>query len=164
MKKFSQIKKSRITKIVEDLENNETDEATQVEQEEIQDGDSDVIKFFSKIFESREMAHVYHLQVRGEEGSNAAHKALGHYYEDILDLLDDTIEVYQGQYGVIGSYESIDTDETRTKDFVVYFEEVADYIKHAKQCFSEEDTHIHSLVDDIVCLVYRTLYKLKFTK
>jgi hypothetical protein len=28
---------------------------------------------FSKLFESREMAHVYHLQVRGDEGSHAAH-------------------------------------------------------------------------------------------
>jgi hypothetical protein len=32
---------------------------------------------FSKLFESREMAHVYHLQVRGDEGSHAAHLALG---------------------------------------------------------------------------------------
>jgi hypothetical protein len=27
-----------------------------------------VVAFFSKLFESREMAHVYHLQVRGDEG------------------------------------------------------------------------------------------------
>jgi hypothetical protein len=28
-----------------------------------------VVTFFSKLFESREMAHVYHLQVRGEGSS-----------------------------------------------------------------------------------------------
>lgn len=163
MKKFSQIRKS--TRIVEDIQSEQEQQINTETQKEDADVEStDVVKFFSKVFESREMAHVYHLQVRGEEGSHAAHKALEDYYEDILDLLDDTIEVYQGQYGIIDGYDIIDTSDTKTKDFIAYFEEVADYIKHARQCISEEDTHIHSLIDDIVCLVYKTLYKLKFTK
>lgn len=164
MKKFSQIK-NPITRIVEDT-NSDVEQNQEIEKTDIQNisENNDVVKFFSKIFESREMAHVYHLQVRGEEGSHAAHKALEEYYEDILELLDNTIEVYQGQYGVIDGYDIIDTSDTKTKDFVAYFEEVADYIKHAKQCIVEEDTHTHSLIDDIVCLIYKTLYKLKFTK
>ena len=120
--------------------------------------------FFSKLFESKEMAHVYHLQVRGDEGSYAAHMALGSYYEEVLDMIDNVIEVYQGQYGLIEGYEVIDTKETKTKDPVAYFEEVAEYVKHARKCISEEDTHLHSIIDDIVCLIYKTLYKLKFNK
>jgi hypothetical protein len=69
---------------------------------------------FSKLFESREMAHVYHLQVRGDEGSHAAH-TLGEYYEGILDLIDTVIETYQGQYGIVDGYETIDTNGTKTK-------------------------------------------------
>jgi len=121
-------------------------------------------KFFSKLFESREMAHVYHLQVRGDEGSYAKHMALGGYYEDVLDMIDSVIEVYQGQYGIIENYDVIDTSETKSKEPVAYFEEVAEYVKHGRKCISEEDTHLHSIIDDIVCLLYKTLYKLKFNK
>lgn len=125
---------------------------------------NDVSKFFSKLFESREMAHVYHLQVRGDEGSYAAHMALGSYYEEVVDLIDDCIEVYQGQYGLIEGYDIIDTKDTKTKEYVAYFEEVAEFVKHSRKSISEEDTHLHSIIDDIVCLIYKTLYKLKFNK
>ena len=58
-----------------------------------------ITKFFSKLFESREMTHVYHLQITGE-GSYAGHKALDEYYNEVLDLIDDLIETYQGQYEI----------------------------------------------------------------
>ena len=110
------------------------------------------------------MAHVYHLQVRGDEGSYAKHMALGGYYDGIIDMIDSVIEVYQGQYGLVDGYDIIDTSVTKSKDPVAYFEEVAEYIKHSRKCISEEDTHLHSIIDDIVCLLYQTLYKLKFNK
>jgi hypothetical protein len=104
------------------------------------------------------MAHVYHLQVRGDEGSHAAHLALGEYYDGILDLIDTVIETYQGQYGIVDGYETIDTNGTKTKEKLAYFEELAEYVKHARKSISEEDTHLHSIVDDIVVLIYKTLY------
>lgn len=166
MKKFSQF--SQIKRIYEqdevlaNLPNIEAEAQVNVTTEP--EGNVDVVTFFSKLFESREMAHVYHLQVRGDEGSHAAHTALGDYYESVLDLIDSIIETYQGQYGIVDGYETIDTKDTKTKEKVAYFEELADYIKHARQCIAAEDTHLHNIVDEVVALVYRTLYKLKFTK
>jgi hypothetical protein len=122
------------------------------------------VALFSKLFEAREMAHIYHLQVRGDEGSYAAHMALGSFYEDVLDLIDDLIETYQGQYGIVDGYDIIDTKDTKTKDKVAYFEELATYIKSARQCISQEDTHLHNVIDEIVGLTYKTLFKLKFNK
>ena len=110
------------------------------------------------------MAHIYHLQVNGEQGSHAAHTALNEYYEGVLDLLDQTIETYQGQYGIVDGYQTIDTNTTRTKDKLEYFEELVEFVKHARKAITLEDTHLHSIIDDIVVLIYRTLYKLKFTK
>ncbi len=155
MKKYSNIQK--VKKINKNV-NIRVNESEAVEEK------SEVVKFFSKLFESREMAHIYHLQVRGDEGSYAKHVSLQDYYENVLELIDDLIEIYQGQYEIVGGYEIIDTKETKTKDVIVYFEDVAEYIKNARQCISEEDTHLHSIIDDIVCLVYKTLYKLKFNK
>lgn len=126
--------------------------------------DGNPVKFFSKLFESREMAHVYHLQVKGEEGSYAAHMALGSYYDNILGLIDDLIEIYQGQYDIIEGYDIIDTSTTKSKDKIEYFKELADFIKSERKCISPEDTHLHNIIDEILALIYKTLYKLRFNK
>jgi hypothetical protein len=172
MKKFSTIRKIYETDevVVANLPQNVTPEAevTKIEQPEpqpeTQEGPGSPVALFSKLFESREMAHIYHLQVNGEQGSHAAHTALGEYYDGILDLIDTLIETYQGQFGIVDGYETIDTAETKTKEKVEYFEGLAEFVKHGRKAISLEDTHLHSIIDDIVVLIYRTLYKLKFTK
>ena len=128
------------------------------------ESNSDVVKFFSKLFESREMAHIYHLTVKGEPGSHAAHKALQEYYEGILEFVDELIEVYQGQYGIIEGYEVIDTKETKSKDKISYFEELVEFVKTEKKCINPEDSHLLNIVDEAVALIYKTLYKLKYNK
>lgn len=130
---------------------------------EVSEG-GDVVKFFSKLFESREMAHIYHLTVKGEMGSHAAHTALNEYYDGILGFIDEMIEVYQGQYGIIEGYETIDTSETKTKDKIEYFEELVNFIKSEKKCIKPEDSHILNVVDEAVALMYKTIYKLKYNK
>lgn len=143
---------------------------TEEENKEQKDGSSVDVqtinpsKFFSKLFESREMAHIYHLQVNGEMGSHAKHTALNDYYEGVLGLIDEMIEVYQGQYDLIEGYGIIDTKDTMSKDTIEYFKELATFIKTERKCFEQEDTHLHNIVDEVVALVYKTLYKLRFNK
>lgn len=132
--------------------------------EEKESDSTGVVKFFSKLFESREMAHIYHLTVKGEPGSHAAHKALQEYYEGILEFIDEMIEVYQGQYGIIENYDMIDTKETKTKDKIEYFEELVEFVKTEKKCIKTEDSHLLNIVDEAVALIYKTLYKLKYNK
>jgi hypothetical protein len=54
---------------------------------------SEPAKFFSKLLESREMAQVYHWQVKGDEGSHSAHVALNEYYDAIIEHIDELVEV-----------------------------------------------------------------------
>lgn len=165
MKKFTDIKNNKrinessefIDQILNDNPIDDGEIAGTVESNECS-------KLFSKLFESREMAHIYHLQVRGDNDSYSKHIALEFYYENSVSIIDDLIETYQGQYGLVEGYDIIDTKETKTKDTISYFEEVCDFIKHSRTCISDEDSHLHSIIDDIVCLLYKTLYKLKFTK
>lgn len=175
MKKFSELKKTRrifeqdevpVGNLPANLPGAQSQAQAQPEPEAnvTETGDLNPVALFSKLFESREMAHVYHLQVRGEEGSFAKHEALGKYYDGVLDFIDDVIEIYQGQYGVVDGYDVIDTKDTATKDAIAYFEELAGYIKNARKCISAEDTHIHNFIDEIVALIYKTLYRLKFNK
>jgi len=122
-------------------------------------------QFFSKLFESREMAHVYHLSVKGDMGSYAAHVALGVYYEGILEFIDDLIETYQGQYELVEDFEIINTIDTKSKDPIDYFNELVMFIKSTRNTsLSAEDTHLQNVIDEVVGLIYRTLYKLKYNK
>jgi hypothetical protein len=142
----------------------EREESEEDQREHVGEG-SNPSKFFSKLFESREMAHIYHLQVNGEMGSHAKHTALNDYYEGVLDLIDSMIEVFQGQYGLVEEYDIIDTTDTKSKETIEYFNELANFIKvERKTTFNEEDTHLHNIIDEIVSLLYRTLYKLKYNK
>lgn len=126
---------------------------------------SEPAKFFSKIFEARQMAHIYHLQVKGDTGSHAAHIALNDYYDSLLELLDNLIETYQGQYDIIENYELIDTKDSLTKDKLSYFIDVNKFISDTRnKVFLSEDTHLHNIVDEIVALTYKLIYKLKFNK
>jgi hypothetical protein len=125
---------------------------------------SDVSKFISKLFEAREMAHVFHLMVNGEMGSHATHTALGEFYGQLLEFIDELTEVYQGQYGLIENYEMIDTSAARERQYIPYFEGLVEFIKQNKSSFSSDDTHIYNLIDEIVALTYRLLYKLKFNR
>lgn len=195
MKKFSELKKTKVRKVNEDnlpsnyeelskeelvkmLQGNtgaqaQSEKEAQAQKEEENEGTekpeilgegSNPGKLFSKLFESREMAHIYHLQVSGEPGSHAKHTALGEYYEGVLGFVDDLIETFQGQYGIVEEYDTIDTKETGSKDTIEYFNELVRFIKEERKCINEEDTHLHNIIDEVVALVYRTLYKLKYTK
>jgi hypothetical protein len=192
MKKFSELKKKKVRRINEDANlpsnyselskeelvkmlqgNTGTQEEKEVQAQEEKEGEdkpellgegSHPGKLFSKLFESREMAHIYHLQVNGEPGSHAKHTALNDYYEGVLDFVDDLIETFQGQYGIVEDYDVIDTKETSSKDTIEYFNELARFIKEERKCINAEDTHLHNIIDEVVALVYRTLYKLKYNK
>lgn len=125
---------------------------------------NDVSKFISKLFEAREMAHVFHLMVNGDMGSHATHTALGEFYDSLLGFIDGFTEIYQGQYGLIENYDVIDTSSAKERQYIQYFESLASFIKENRSIFSTEDSHLHNIIDEIVALIYRLLYKLKFNK
>jgi hypothetical protein len=169
---YEEMSKEDLVKMLQGQKNFEKESESEVEEEnvnveekpEILGEGSNPAKFFSKLFESREMAHIYHLQVNGEPGSHAKHTALGDYYDGVLGFIDDIIEIWQGQYGIIEEYDVIDTKETSSKDTIEYFNELARFIKEERKCIPTEDTHLHNIVDEVVALVYKTLYKLKYNK
>lgn len=135
------------------------------QEETSKEGDKNtVVKFFSKLFESREVAHIYHLQVKSDPGSHAQHLALGEYYDNIIGLIDDLIEIYQGQFGIVENYDSINTTENTSKNSTEYFESIAQFIKNEKKCFPEDESQYFAIIDDILILIWKTLYKLKFLK
>jgi len=111
------------------------------------------------LMQSRNQAHIYHLQVQGM-GSYAAHKALNNYYEDIVDLIDGLAEAYQGRYGIITGYkmpEAIREDNNAR----MYFDGLSKFVETIRKQIPQ-DSYIQNEVDEVVKLIESTKYKLKF--
>ena len=112
---------------------------------------------FSKLFEARDFAHHAHLRSK----SYAEHKALGSFYEDVIELADTFYETYAGQYGQVDFAVSA---FPKNSNVISYMESLAKNLIDGHSLLNEKDTHLHNILDEIVGLVYRTTYKLKYLK
>ena len=165
MKKFSDFKPvRRINEQEVTLDSQKTETSDTNTETKVESTKSDVAKFISKLLESREMAQVYHWTVKGDMGSHAAHLALETYYNEVIEFIDDIVEIYQGQYELIEEYDVIDTADSKSKDKLDYFKEVVEFTKTERKCIKAEDTHMHNIIDEVIALMYKTIYKLTYNK
>ena len=123
-------------------------------------GSKSVKTLILKLFESRQVAHNVHLQTK----SYALHKALNSYYEDILELIDSYIETYQGQYGIVTGYEKIEITPLSEDKIEGYLKDCAEIFAMARDSMKDSDSHLKNIMDEIIAVVYRTLYKVRFLK
>lgn len=114
-------------------------------------------KFLGMLFLARDVTHSVHLNTR----SFAKHKALGSFYDKIIDLADSFAEMYQGKYGLIGPIALMSAKKTNN---VIEFleDQVAEIEKIRYDVVDRECTALQNVIDEIVGLYYTTLYKLKF--
>lgn len=120
-------------------------------------GKKSISGLISKLFEARDFAHYAHLQTK----SFSQHKALGSFYESIVDLADNFFETHAGQYGI--SKFSMNSVPTNT-DVIGYFENLAKTTTEYHSSIDKKDTHLHNILDEITGEVYHLLYKLKNLK
>jgi hypothetical protein len=112
--------------------------------------------FIGTLFQSRNQAHIYHLQTQ----SFAAHLALQAYYEGIVDLADGLVESYQGRYGILRGYkmEGIIKEDDNP---IMYFEGLCKFVETIRTKVPQ-DSYIQNEIDNVVGLIESTKYKLKF--
>lgn len=108
------------------------------------------------LFQSRDFAHFKHL----ETDSLSAHKALQHYYEDVIDVLDKYAELLMSNGQKIQCPKSIEIPE---KDAVVYFEAFGNTLNTLTKDTSMREDLRQCLIDALT-LVNTLLYKLKGLK
>ena len=111
--------------------------------------------FVAALLNSSTAAHFLHLSTK----SYAEHKALGHFYEEILDLADSYAETYQGHYGVI-PLELYPEEFKVQKDGKTY---IAALLKFSQTMRKQlpDDTDLQNIHDEINGLIASTLYKLE---
>jgi len=109
-------------------------------------------EFISLLFEIEEVTHIAHLQSK----SYSAHMALNEIYTGIVGLRDTYVESYQGKYGIITQYVSTPTKEGI--DPIKYLQNVAQQTEDYRLTLT--DGYLQQICDDILTLLYQTLYKL----
>ena len=113
--------------------------------------------FIGLLFLARDVAHSVHLNTR----SYSKHVALNIFYERIIGAADDFAEAYQGRHGLIGPITL--HSASKTSNIIEFLEDSLKQIENARyEVADKTDTSLQQLIDNIVEIYLRTLYKLKY--
>jgi hypothetical protein len=127
--------------------------------DEKETNNGDFAEMMSILLHSQTQAHTLHLQTE----SYSEHKALQNYYEGIDGIVDGLVESFQGKYGIIKGYKSMDLQEWKsTEDTVKYMKGLCEKVIELRDCC--EDSYIQNQIDTVCELINSTLYKLRFLK
>lgn len=106
-----------------------------------------------RVFTTRNATHLEHWRTR----SYSRHMALGSFYEDIIDNIDEIIECYQGNFGLI---------DTKTemcpvnKDVIKHLKADVKWIADNRSNIAQNVDAIMNLIDELTATYLRTIYKL----
>lgn len=122
------------------------------------EGSMSVEKCFGNLFYLRDCIHLRHLRPTnpGQLGSGWEHKALNDFYDELIDMIDGLIESYQGKYGLL----NIEIPSAKPGDaYSEIKKKVTDLEMYKDKLF--KDSYILNQIDEMIMLMYQTLYKLK---
>jgi hypothetical protein len=109
------------------------------------------------LFLGRNVAHSVHLNTR----SYSKHKALGHFYKDLVGAADAFAEAYQGRNGLIGPI-AMPAAKKTTNIIEFLQDQLAEIEKGRFDVCGKDDMTLQQLIDNIIELYLSTLYKLRF--
>lgn len=109
--------------------------------------------FFRFLLQSPNIAIIAH-----QKGlSLAKHEALNDYYDKIIKLNDKLLECYQGCYGIL----ELTIPESTYHEPIEYLRDLKDYILDSKDSLFEY-SFLLNIIDEILALISRTLYRLLY--
>jgi DNA-binding ferritin-like protein len=117
-------------------------------------------QLISRVFYARNVAHFEHWRAKGD-GSYAKHKALGHFYDDIIDALDSLVEAYQGANELIGN---IPAPETPKGDVLKLLQGDAAWIEENHEDVCGGNRAVGNLLDNVTAVYLSAIYKLRNLK
>jgi hypothetical protein len=107
----------------------------------------------SRVFAMRNAAHLAHWSTK----SYAEHKALGKFYDELIDKIDSIIEAYQGWFGLIGEVRMIVMSK---KDIAEAIRTDLTWMGTNRDKICKKNTMMENLIDDLMQLYSTTHYKL----
>jgi DNA-binding ferritin-like protein len=114
-------------------------------------------QLIARVFYARNVAHFEHWRATGE-GSFAKHMALGSFYEEVIEEIDDLVEAYQGAFKLIGN---IPAPETPKGDVLKLLEADAKWIEENHESICQGNRAVANLIDSLTGVYLSTIYKLR---
>jgi hypothetical protein len=109
------------------------------------------------LFLARDVTHSVHLNTR----SYSKHVALNIFYDRIIGAADDFAEAYQGRHGMIGPISLMSAK--KTTNVIEFLQDQLDEIEKCRyEVVDKSDSSLQQLIDNIIEIYLRTLYKLRF--
>ena len=115
-----------------------------------------VAMFAATLLHSATNTHFFHWST----DSYSKHKALGNYYDEIVELVDDYVEAYMGCYGQIKIFPSA---YHQPGEPLRYLESLKNFVAEANKELPTEQELVN-IVAEIQQLIDSTIYKLKYLK
>ena len=114
-------------------------------------------ELIARVFYARNVAHFEHWQANGV-GAYARHKALGEFYDDVIEALDTLVEVYQGVFGLVGI---IPAPKTKAEDILLILAEDAAWVEKNHEAICKGNRAVANLIDGVTAVYLSTAYKLR---
>lgn len=108
----------------------------------------------SKVFSTRNALHLAHWSTKND----ATHRAVGSLYDDIVEEVDNIVECYQGEFGVLDNL--MVEGCTSGGDILVRIKNDADWIKNNCDGISNGSGTIDNLLYGLLAKYNKTIYKL----
>jgi hypothetical protein len=112
----------------------------------------------AQCFAARTAMHFAHLHAT----NYAEHIALGDFYDEIASLADKFIECHMGITGQMSLYPTITPDQSTPP--IVFLGTLRSWVATNRSSASEGNTELENTIDEILSLIDRTCYKLKFLR
>ena len=107
----------------------------------------------TRVFALRNATHLAHWSSK----SFSEHKALGKFYDGLIDKIDGIVEAYQGWNGLIGE---VRPSVFPKGDITAKIREEMAWINAHRSKIAKGNTMIENLIDDLMQLYSTTHYKL----
>jgi hypothetical protein len=114
-------------------------------------------QLISRVFYARNVAHFEHWRTE----SYSEHKALGKFYDNIIDAIDKLVEAYQGAFSLIGN---IPAPKVTEPDVLKLLEADAAWIEEHHEDICKGNRAVANLVDGVTEVYLTTIYKLRNLK
>lgn len=114
-------------------------------------------EFISQTMAVRTAAHLAHLRTR----SYSQHKALQAFYDGIVDLIDDYAEIYQGLFAPLQKFPE---QVVPKQDPLMFIVDYTDRLRAGRAELAMGEPALENIIDEIVALCGRTIYKLRDLK
>lgn len=112
-------------------------------------------QFVSLVLLARDTAHLAHWKTK----SYAEHKTLNDFYDEVLDLIDEFVEQYQGYYNKRMDIKRTEDDGKASIREVLEYQAEWIEMKRYSIC-SKDDTALQNTIDEILRQYQTTLYLL----